>query len=392
VQRAGCGLATAAAVVAALAAARGARADEPSVKLQLEAGSELDSNPSRHTAQRQEDYAPVPAAVGRSGIRFSLGWRPAPRRALQVSAVAAAKKFIGADSVEDEDVAVLTGEVRFDVRAAGKPIVWGARLSYYDAIERHNVVDADHGPDHDFRTGDAALSLTLLGESAQHVSLSAGLRAFQYKPDARYDFVGEHVQLDWRKTFEPADDSDEPTWELGAWYGFTRRAYNDVAALHAYTCIDDQDHLVEPCLVSTRADRIDLAHNAGAELTYTGERIYAARYEATATLSNSFGQSLVRHRLELSATSETVWSIFVTARAVVQVNQFLDPLLLTYNIGALTIEDENRNALILHATRDLGSGAHWAIEARYSFYSNEFATQSLLFRRQTGYLGLVWRL
>jgi hypothetical protein len=56
----------------------------------------------------------------------------------------------------------------------------------------------------------------------------------------------------------------------------------------------------------------------------------------------------------------------------------------------LTIEDENRNSFTVHATRDLS--AHLAAEARYSFYSNEFATQTLVFRRQTGYLGLVWRL
>jgi hypothetical protein len=306
---------------------------------------------------------------------------------LQVSAVAAAKKFIGPDHADDEDVAVLTGDVRYDVRAASAPLVLGARLAYYDAIERGNP--AEDGPDHDFRTGDAALSLTLLGESTQHATLVAGMRAFQYKPAARYDFVGEHAQLEWRKTFEPAEDSDEPTWDVGAWYGLARRAYDDDA--RADVCAPAPVVDIVECLVRMPGvARVDLAHNAGAELVYTGERIYSARYEATVSLSNSYGESLVRHRLELSATSETFFSVFVTARAVVQVNQFFDPVLLTFDIGKLTIEDENRNSINLHATRDLG--AHWAVEARYAFYSNEFATQALTFRRQTAYLGLVWRL
>jgi hypothetical protein len=361
---------------------RVARADELKLKLALEAGTELDSNPKRET----ESYAPVPAAVGRGGIRFSLGWRPASRRTLQLSAVAAAKKFVGGSHADDEDVAVLTGDLRYDQRAASAPLVLGARLAYYDAIERGNPV-AD-GPDHDFRTGDAALSLTLVGENAQHVGLVAGVRAFQYKPAARYDFVGEHAQLEWRKTFEPAEDADAPSWELGAWYGLARRGYDDDA--RADVCAP-APQVPPECLVRMPGvARVDLAHNAGAEVVYTGERIYAARYEATVSLSNSFGESLVRHRLELSATSETYFSIFVTARAVVQVNRFFDPVLLTFDIGKLTIEDENRNSINLHATRDLGT--HWSVEARYAFYSNEFATQALVFRRQTAYLGLVWRL
>jgi hypothetical protein len=80
----------------------------------------------------------------------------------------------------------------------------------------------------------------------------------------------------------------------------------------------------------------------------------------------------------------------VTARAVVQVNRFFDPVLLTFDIGKLTLEVDNRHSINLHATRDLGT--HWSVEARYAFYSNEFATQALVFRRQTAYLGLVWRL
>lgn len=370
------------ALLVCMALPLGARADELKLKLALEAGTELDSNPKRET----ENYARVPAAVGRGGIRFSLGWRPAPRRTLQVSAVAAAKKFVGGDHPEDEDVAVLTGDLRYDARAAHAPLVVGARLTYYDAIERTNPI-AD-GPDHDFRTGDAALSLTLLGESTQKASLVAGVRAFQYKPAERYDFVGEHAQLEWRRTFEPAEDSDAPTWELGAWYGLARRAYDDEA--HANTCAPAPEVKLECLVRMPGVARVDLAHTAGAELVYTGEQIYSARYEATVSLSNSFGESLVRHRLELSATVETVAAIFVTARAVVQLNLIPDPVLLTYNIPALTIEDENRNSINLHATRDLG--AHWAVEARYAFYANEFATQALVFRRQVAYLGLVWRL
>jgi hypothetical protein len=377
------------AAVVVLATCARARADEPAVRLSLEAGSEIDTNPHRVSAAAMETYDPLPAAVARAGARFSLAWRPTPGRVVTASAVAAAKKFIGADDAAAEDVAVLTGDLRYDARVADKPLVWGARLSCYDALER------DDGPggsaDHDFRTGDGALTLGLAGEHAQRVTLALGYRVFDYKPDARYDFAGEHVQLEWRRSFEPddADDGapeDAGSWDVAAWYGLARRGYDGEA--YANVCAPD----TELCLIGTGHARVDLAHDAGAEVTYTGERIYSARYQAVALLSNSFGQSLVRHRLQLSATSELWWSVFVTASVVVQLNQFVDSLLLERNTGELTIEDENRNAFTLHATRELGTGAHWAIEARYGFYSNEFATQTLRFRRQTAYLGLVFRL
>jgi len=97
----------------------------------------------------------------------------------------------------------------------------------------------------------------------------------------------------------------------------------------------------------------------------------------------------VRHRIEASATVRLPAEIYATLRAAVQLNQFLDPLLITGDVGTLlTIEDENRNSVLVHAVRDIG--AHWAVEARYAFYANEFATKALTFRRQTFYAGLVY--
>ena len=83
-----------------------------------------------------------------------------------------------------------------------------------------------------------------------------------------------------------------------------------------------------------------------------------------------------------SATTAAVWDVFVTGKLVVQFNQFLDPLLLSGDVGTfVTIEDENRNAVILHATRDIGR--RLTAEARYAYYSNPFATEELAFSRHT---------
>jgi hypothetical protein len=374
-------------LLCALGDAAPAHADAPATTVAVEAGAEIDSNPERIATGA--GASPRAAAVARGGARLDLSWRPATRRALALTTVAAAKKFLDPSTpgAAEEDVAVIALDGRFDAALASRPVALGVRLSYYDAFERTTAGGAD---DHDFRTGDAALALTLRGENEQRVSLVAGVRAFQYKPDSRYDFAGEHVQLLWKRTLSTdgaEDDVDEAaTWSIAADAGVARRAYDDRARVNL--CPPGAP-LNTGCLSSTDLTRVDVVYSGGIGLGYAGERLWAARYELQATLSNSFGQSLVRHRVELSGTSELGWSVFATARLVVQVNQFLDPLLLSRDIGLLTIEDENRNSLSLHLTRDLGP--HLAVEARATLATNEFATEELRYRRMTGYAGVVYR-
>ena len=117
--------------------------------------------------------------------------------------------WFGNELVADEDVAVVTGEARADLKAASAPLLFGARLSYYDAIERDTSVEV---LEHDFRTADGSLSLTLLGEGDQRVSLAVGARTFVYKPDPRYDFMGEHLDLSWRGRW--VSDDEGRTWWL----------------------------------------------------------------------------------------------------------------------------------------------------------------------------------
>jgi hypothetical protein len=364
-----------------------ARAGDLDTNLSFELGSEVDSNPHREPAEAKSS-AKVPAAVGRGGIRCSLGWRPAPRRVFSLLAVAAAKKFQSLDGSSDaaqEDVAVVAVDGRVDQGFADRPLAIGARLSYYDAFER---TTGNGEADHDFRTGDVSGVLTMRGDNGHRAALTLGLRGFEYKPDARYDFAGEHAQLAWHKRFTTrgGELEDGASWDLGAEYGFARRVYDDVARVDQ--CAPGAA-LDAGCIGSSRTTRVDLVHTAAIELSYAGERLYGVRYELQAVLSNSFGQSLVRHRLELTLTTDTWWRVAVTAKAVIQVNQFLDPLLLSRDIGLLTIEDENRNYLSVHAQRELGRGL--SIEGRLTLAINEFATEELRYRRYTGYVGLVYR-
>lgn len=381
--------------VVLLVSARGGADTKPRVSAELEAAGEVDSNPHREGEGGTEPIEA--AAVARTGARLQLGQRLG-RHAYRLRFAGAVKKFFGADA-SAEDVAVASGDGRWNMTTSDEGVIVGVRGSYYEAFERTTTVDvmlpdggtATRSLDLDFRTGDAAGQLILSGEDGDRLTASAGWRMFHYKPSVAFDFRGPFVGLTWARSWELGDDDqieDDPrSIEASASIGTQLRGYDGTGYTNICADYEGADD-PELCLVASGRARRDLFHSASAELTYTGRRIVGLRYELHVNDSTSFGESLIRHRVELSGTSALFAGIVGTARLLVQVNQFLDPALRAGDRGTfVTIEDEGRNAILLHATRDLTDGL--AIEARYAFYSNEFSQAETSYRRHVGTLGLV---
>jgi hypothetical protein len=354
-------------------AVRAAHADAD-WNLQLEAGSELDTNVHRTSTEIAPSLVGVDARVGG---RFGLRARPAENGLFGLSLVGAAKAFAGSEA-SNEDVALVAGDARFDV-ALGDHLAPGLRLSYYDAGDEGA---AGLG----VRTGDAAAALTLRTDGPR-LTASAGYRFFVYKPDANFDFRGGHVGLSLAHRVR----RDDATWTLDAALAYTasQRGY-DAPAL-ANQCAPGAP-VTATCLAVTRVDRADLFHDAAVELTYTGAFILGARYGIQVNDSNSFGQSLVRHRVELALTTDLVADLVLNAKGILQIDQYLDALLLGGDVGTfVSVEDEAKSGVIVHVTRELGDS--WLAEARYAYYASPFGSQALPYQRQTVYLGLVysWR-
>jgi hypothetical protein len=357
-----------------LAAALPARAE---LSVKIEAGSELDSNVHRTTTENGAEEA---AAGARFALRALGSFRPTERSAARLSAVAAAKVFPSQEA-RNETVALVAADGRWDL-AVG-PLAPGLRLSYYDVTD----ADGDDGTDtldHAFRTGAAAGALTLRTEDDHRLEVFAGGRFFQYKPDRDLDFTGVTLGAQLARRLRNEDATRELAYAAG--YTFAERAYDGPALAN----ICRPDEAIGPhCLAETRLSRADLFHALFAEITWTRAFILGARYELQLNDSNSFGQSLLRHRLELSGTTELFADIFLNAQVVLIVNQYLDALLLAGDVGTfITIEDEARNAVIVHLTRDLGRSL--AVEARAALYTNPFADKALEYRRMTLYLGFVY--
>jgi hypothetical protein len=374
-------------------------ADDLTWSLKLEGGSEFDTNIHRFEDTGADDVVAddvvndiESAPVARGGARLQTAWRPGKRHRAGLMAFAGGKLY-GTETGQDENVIIVAGDGQHHWSLPRRSAALGARATYYDTLGyRPGGGEPRVEPRH-FSMAGAELALTLLGPDQHRLVMTGGYRRFRYKPSDYFHWSGDVYGLRYQTTTwrgDPDTDLDAASMDIIVSYELERRGYQG----DALTNICPPDQQPQPQCVSplTGTARADLHHAGAAELLYTGDRIYSARYELSVTDSNSFGQSLVRQRLELGVTTELAARVFVTAKAALQLDIFLDTLLLARDVNAqdfTTIDDENRNSVSIHLARDITRA--WTLEGRYALFTNEFATQESTFRRQVFYLGVVYQ-
>jgi hypothetical protein len=361
-------------------------------KLSLEGGSEYDSNLHRVEVVEGAITGIDSGTLIRSGARYQLAWRPKKRQQLTLDLRGATKLFTVPEG-QSENLAIVYLDGRYQRYLGKTRALLGFRGNYYEAIDIRPFGEGTRPVvGRSFRTSEGEVSLTLPNEGEHRISLLAGMRDFVYKPDEDFNWQGEHLGLRYATMFwlgDPDKDEGAASIDLNASYRVSLRDYRGAAFRNACS---EQEMAVPECFVPTGVRRSDLYHSVVVEGSYTGRHIFSLLYGAQVVDSNSYGQASIRQRVEAGMTTEVPGRIFATAKAVVRLNTFIDPLLLARDVQSQTfvsIEDENRNSLSLHLARDFGKD--WGVEGRYAFYSNEFATEELRFRRQTAYLGVLYR-
>jgi len=355
----------------------------------VESGVEYDSNVHRVEVDPDDpSVAPVAVPLARAGGHVdgagqALGGRWA------FAGESLIRKVLGDDL--GEDVGVLAVDGRWDHQLGARRARAGARATYYDVV----ALDTGDGA-RAFAIGAADAQLALAGEDGARVLVSAGVRDFRYKPDDDFDWRGpafgaRFATTVWRAAGEDGADTAEEataTLELAAAYRLERRGFRGLG--FANGCAPGEP--VDPaCFVPTDLPRVDLHHLAEAELTYTGGVVATGGYQLTVNDSSSYGQSLVRHRLTGSITAELPGQVYATAMIALQLDQYLDPLLLARDVSSQTftsIDDENRSLLSVRLSRHLGHG--WTAEARWGFSADSLSGDDLEFRRHVVYGGVTW--
>lgn len=347
-----------------------------------EAGTEYDTNVQRVETGAALPTTRVSAFVGRLGARVDykselLGGNLAFNLTDLTRIVADLDASV-------ENVTTLAGNVRWLHSLGDRPAALGFAFTAIDALPLTDPVGA-----RTFRTLGPDAVLALRGDEDRSLTLALGVRDFRYKPDPDFDWWGPVANARLELVlWQPA--AKTKSLELVGTLGFENRTFYTGLAL-ANVCAPDAPPS-ENCTAPTDIQRRDRYSRAGVELTWIGSQVASLGYQLTVIDSNSFYQSLARHRIMLSGTVQLPWELYGTAIAILQVDQYLDGLIVRRELQQqefTNIEDENRSSLQLRIARHISSS--FSIEARAAIWRNLAGSgMELSFQRELLYIGLVY--
>ena len=231
--------------------------------------------------------------------------------------------------------------------------------------------------------GDA---LIMLGHGEDHhLIVGVGVARLRYKPDRTFDWRGPVANARLDTMLWQTQDRTR-NLELAATLGFEARSYHSTAL---FGC-SPNDPVDDPCFMDTELRRRDRYQRAGVEVTWTGAVVATGSYQATVIDSNSYGQSLIRQRINAAVTMEPWTALFVSATATLQIDQYPDGIL----VGDLlhqeltSLDDENRSSLQVLVTRAMSTA--WSLEVRGAVW-RDFGTTGASFRRELIYAGVLYQ-
>lgn len=346
----------------------------------FEGGAEEDSNVQRVETGPGLDTHRIASGVIRIGGKVDRRDRLAGGTyALVMSALA---RMVDSTEASSENVLLVAGDLRYLHPVEDRRVSLGVALAAVDALPITNEVGA-----RTFSNLGADGLLVLDGGEDRHLTVGFGWRDFSYKENHDFDWSGPaaSARLDLNLW---APSGGTRSLELAAYAAFEARAYNSTALVDA--CPPDAPPS-DSCSAGTSRTRRDRSQRVGIEATYTGRVIATLGYQLTVIDSNSFGQSLIRHRTTASITRSLPWKLFGTALAILQIDQFVDGLVVKKDLQRsefTSLDDENRSSLQLRVGRPVT--AAWSVETRAAIWRDLGGTMDSSFRRASLYVGAIY--
>lgn len=370
----------------------GAAGAQRATALQVEAGAEVDSNVQRVETGPGLDTDRIESSVVRLGGKYDVRGRVAGGGYLVHGQTFA--RLVSDGGAQSESVTLLAGDLKWLRPVGERPVSIGFGVTGANAIALDDSVDRldqcdRRRLDRTFATFGADLLVVMRKDDDRALTLGFGGRRFLYKPCDKFDWYGPSATARLDLTlWQPSGGTR--SLELAAFASVEARAYNDVAFANA--CADGEmpDNPAD-CSAPTSLDRHDRFHRIGAELTYVGGVVAALGYQLSITDTNSYGQSLVRHRINLSTTRALPWNLFGTLLVTIQYDQYLDGLIVQkdlQNQTFTTLDDENRSSLQFRLARPVTSA--FSLESRIAVWRDLDSDPSRSFHRELVYLGAVY--
>jgi hypothetical protein len=200
--------------------------------------------------------------------------------------------------------------------------------------------------------------------------IRGGAHRFVYRPDARANFGGTTLGA------------------LGR-YRFDRRKALSIFGEYESRRYGAEARPPEGQEGASLGRRKDGALSAGATFTYRGPVALGLTYGFQEISSNSFGETVLRHRVSGSLGLKLPWNVTLLAQGGLGLSRYPDGIYLSPEI-VLVEEDEGQNSLSLKLARPVN--AHLDLEVSWALYGTRLPRNGLSYVRQVGGVGVTWRM
>ena len=346
--------------------------------LRAELGAEFDSNATRtETISGTALPGRVRSFLQRLVVSGTLSDVVSPRHAVALSATAAGKLF-DAGAARGESVAIAQSSGAWRIRL-GEQIWMTASGIYYEAFQAAKADPTANAERRDFRSLIPTLQLGWLASESVDLSLSGGWRWLVFKSDRDFDFSGPTAALDLRWARQREDAAD---LEIGTGAAIEHRLFGGPAFMGS--CMPTGLPCPGPQI------RTDDLLTARLEVTRTAGVLFGSGYAFHYNLSNSFGDTVMRHLAIFRFAANLPLGVSLAARAEVLLARYRDRINVSAGSGFVTVEDENRSSGRVDVSRALGERLR--LLARYTLYVSELGSNAGSYLRQTLLLSLAYTL
>jgi hypothetical protein len=357
--------------------------------LRAELGPEIDTNAHRTEIINVPGTVNPPVVsspLARAVLAWTLSDIVGDGHEVAMSAALAAKVFEKAVA-RDENVGIAESTLMWRAPLGARTALALAG-AYYEAFQAEAPPPVYSNDRRDFRSLTPTVRLlAAIGEHGE-LGVGAGYRLFVFKADHTYDFQAPTASLDLRWARETEDGSAD--WEVAFRGAYERRAFESVP-------------YVEPMCPTTMTacppvagtgTRLDHFATGAFDVSRTGRVLLGAGYALHVNLSNSFGETVLRHFVTAHFAAALPLDLYVAVRAEILIARYADQVVVAQadNVGRtfVSIEDENRNNFRVDLSRNLTDRLQ--LIARYTYYSNELGANDVSYHRQTALLSLAYTL
>jgi hypothetical protein len=221
--------------------------------------------------------------------------------------------------------------------------------------------------------------LDFLPDPSVDLRLQINAHRFLFRPRFAYSFSGPDAMISARYRFNKKHS-------ISGFGSYMPRKYNGDARTRPLPegCMvpDPPDE----CMVPPTVTRVDQVFSGGLSYSFRGPFHFSFSYSYFDQSSNSYGESVQRHRLNATAGFRLPWSLMLMTTITWQPSVFPEGVYLSPDLTVLE-EDENTSSLTVKLVKPLGR--YFDLDIRYAGYLGVLPQNEFLYLRHVVSIGVA---